>query len=71
MPSKVWTILDSRLSNILIALFQPPEATIFPSLWYTSIQYVIPNSYKFQIRQEAAKYINSKRKIKKSILFSH
>ena len=32
IPSKVWTILDSRLSNIFTFLSLPPAANIFPSL---------------------------------------
>ena len=40
MLSKVWTIFDSRLSNIFTLLSPPPDANKFPFLWHTSIQLV-------------------------------
>ena len=70
MPSKVWTIFDSRLSNIFTFLSSPPEANIFPSLWHTSIQKVISSiRNEDQIKQESPKYISSERKIIRLILF--
>ena len=56
MPSKVLTIFDSLLSNILTFLSLPLAASIFPSLWHTSIQYVQPNNDECQIQQESSNY---------------
>lgn len=64
MSSKVCTIFDPRLSNILTFLYMPPATNIFPLLWHISIQFVKSTRCKCRIKQEAeTKYTISKQKI--------
>ena len=66
MLSKVWTIFDSRLSNIFTLSSLPPEASRFPLLWQTSIHIVSSKTQKF-IKEKGKKYKG--KKINRSIIF--